>query len=306
MQPVPIGVTGELHIGGDGLARGYLDHPRLTAERFVPDPFGGEPGGRIYKTGDLTRWLPDRQIEFVGRNDFQIKVRGFRVELGEIETMLRAHEAVREAVVVARTDARGDVYLTAYVVAACGPLPASGELRAFLKKKLPEYMLPSVYLGLDKLPLTPHGKVDRRALPRSEGAMHALDAPFVAPDNAIEEVLAEIFAEVMKVERVGVNDNFFDLGGHSLLAAQLISRVRKDFQPDLPLRKSLKRPQSRRSPRCSLPASRVQVSLRRRRRHCEASRVSRQTIWKSCSEEKRRKRLAEPQRGAKRRRRLET
>jgi amino acid adenylation domain-containing protein len=242
MQPVPIGVTGELHIGGDGLARGYLDHPRLTAERFVPDPFGGEPGGRIYKTGDLTRWLPDRQIEFVGRNDFQIKVRGFRVELGEIETMLRAHEAVREAVVVARTDARGDVYLTASVVAACGPLPASGELRAFLKKKLPEYMLPSVYLGLDKLPLTPHGKVDRRALPRSEGAMHALDAPFVAPDNAIEEVLAEIFAEVMKVERVGVNDNFFDLGGHSLLAAQLISRVRKDFQPDLPLRKIFEAP----------------------------------------------------------------
>ena len=242
MQPVPIGVTGELHIGGDGLARGYLDHPRLTAERFVPDPFGGEPGGRIYKTGDLTRWLPDRQIEFVGRNDFQIKVRGFRVELGEIETMLRAHEGVREAVVVARTDARGDAYLTAYVVAARGPLPTAGELRAFLKEKLPEYMLPSVYLVLDKLPLTPHGKVDRRALPRSEGAMHALDAPFVAPHNAIEEVLAEIFAEVLKVERVGVNDNFFDLGGHSLLATQLVSRVRKDFQPDLPLRKIFEAP----------------------------------------------------------------
>jgi acyl carrier protein len=242
MQPVPIGVTGELHIGGDGLARGYLGDPRLTAERFVPDPFGGEPGGRIYKTGDLTRWLPDRQIEFVGRNDFQIKVRGFRVELGEIETMLRAHEGVREAVVVARTDARGDAYLTAYVVAARGPLPTAGELRAFLKEKLPEYMLPSVYLVLDKLPLTPHGKVDRRALPRSEGAMHALDAPFVAPHNAIEEVLAEIFAEVLKVERVGVNDNFFDLGGHSLLATQLVSRVRKDFQPDLPLRKIFEAP----------------------------------------------------------------
>jgi len=236
LKPVPIGVTGELYIGGDGLARGYLD-PCLTAERFVPDPFGGEPGGRIYKTGDLTRWLPDRQIEFVGRNDFQIKVRGFRVELGEIETMLRAHEGVREAVVVACTDARRETYLTAYVVAARGPLPTAGELRAFLKEKLPEYMLPSVYLVLDKLPLTPHGKVDRRALPRSEGAMHALDVPFVAPHNAIEEVLAEIFAEVLKVERVGVNDNFFDLGGHSLLATQLVLRVRKDFQPDLPLRK---------------------------------------------------------------------
>src|SRR5262249_30244872 len=152
LQPVPIGVTGELHIGGVGLARGYLDHPRLTAERFVPDPFSGEPGGRLYKTGDLTRWLPDGQIEVVGRNDFQVKVRGFRVDLGEIETVLRAHEGVREAVVVARTDARGDAYLTAYVVAARGPLPTAGELRAFLKEKLPEYMVPSVYLVLDKLP----------------------------------------------------------------------------------------------------------------------------------------------------------
>jgi len=242
LEPVPIGVTGELHISGDGLARGYLDQPELTAERFIPDPFGGAPGGRLYKTGDLARWLVDGRIEFVGRNDFQVKVRGFRIEPGEIETVLREHESVCEAVVVARTGTRGDPYLTAYVVAAHGPLPAAGELRAFLKEKLPEYMLPSVYLVLDKLPLTPHGKVDRRALARSEGAARELDAPFVAPRNAIEEVLAEIFAEVLKIERVGVNDNFFDLGGHSLLATQLVSRVRKDFQPDLPLRKIFEAP----------------------------------------------------------------
>jgi amino acid adenylation domain-containing protein len=240
--PVPIGVTGELHIGGDGLARGYLNHPRLTAESFVPDPFGVEPGGRLYKTGDLTRWLADGQIEFVGRNDFQVKVRGFRIELGEIETVLREHEGVRDAVVAARTDARGDAYLTAYVAADHRRLPTARELRAFLKQKLPEYMLPSVYIVLDRLPLTPQGKVNRRALLRREGVERELEGPFVAPRNAIEEVLCGIFAEVLNVERVGVNDNFFELGGHSLLAAQLVSRVRKAFQPDLPLRKIFEAP----------------------------------------------------------------
>jgi amino acid adenylation domain-containing protein len=242
LQPVPVGVTGELHIGGDGLARGYLDHPGLTAERFVPHPFGGEPGGRLYKTGDLTRWLADGQVEFVGRNDLQVKVRGFRIELGEIETVLREHEGVCDAVVAARTDARGDAYLTAYVVAAHGLLPAGGELRAFLREKLPEYMLPSVYLVLDKLPLTPHGKVDRSALPEAVGAARELNVPFVAPRNAVEEVLSEIFAEVLRIEQVGVNDNFFELGGHSLLATQVASLVRKAFQPDLPLRKIFEAP----------------------------------------------------------------
>ena len=242
LQPVPVGVTGELHIGGDGLARGYLDHPGLTAERFVPDPFAVERGGRLYRTGDLTRWLADGRIEFVGRNDFQVKVRGFRIELGEIETVLREHESVREAVVVARTDTRGDAYLAAYVVAANGPFPTGGELRAFLKAKLPEYMLPSVYRVVDKLPLTPHGKVDRHALPRSEGGERELDVAFVAPRNAVEEVLSEIFAEVLRVERVGINDNFFELGGHSLLATHVASLVRKTFQPDLPLRKIFEAP----------------------------------------------------------------
>ena len=242
LQPVPVGVTGELYIGGDGLARGYLDQPVMTAERFLPDPFGIEPGARLYKTGDLTRWLADGRVEFVGRNDFQVKLRGFRIELGEIEAVLRTHERVRDAVVVARTDVRGDAYLTAYVVAADGPLPASGELRTFLKEKLPEYMLPSVYLILNQLPVTLQGKVDRTALPRPERAERELSAPFVAPRNAIEEVLAGIFTEVLKVERVGVNDNFFELGGHSLLATQAVSLVRKTLQTDLPLRKMFEAP----------------------------------------------------------------
>ena len=242
LQPVPIGVTGELYIGGDGLARGYLGGPRLTAESFIPDPFGDEPSGRLYKTGDLTRWLANGQIEFIGRNDFQVKVRGFRIELGEIETVLREHESVREAIVAVRTDARGETYLAAYVVTAHGPLSMGGELRTFLRKKLPEYMLPSVYIVLDKLPLSPNGKIDRRALPGPEVVERELDAPYVAPRNPIEEVLSEIFAEVLRLERVGINDNFFELGGHSLLATQLVSRVRKDFQPDLPLRKIFEAP----------------------------------------------------------------
>ncbi|HKN83271.1 MAG TPA: amino acid adenylation domain-containing protein [Pyrinomonadaceae bacterium] len=241
LQPVPVGVTGELHIAGDGLARGYLD-PSLTAERFVPDPFASEPAGRLYKTGDLTRWLPDGQIEFIGRNDFQVKLRGFRIELGEIETVLRKHDGVRDAVVAARTDPRGDAYLTAYVVGSHGSLPSDRELRTFLKEKLPEYMVPSVYLVLDRLPLTSNGKVDRRGLPEPSGAARELDVPFVAPRNAVEEVLCGIFAEVLSVERVGVNDNFFELGGHSLLAAQAVSLVRKAFQSDLPLRKIFEAP----------------------------------------------------------------
>jgi acyl-CoA synthetase (AMP-forming)/AMP-acid ligase II/acyl carrier protein len=241
LNPVPIGVTGELCIGGNGLARGYIKHPELTAERFIPDPIGSEPGARLYKTGDLTRWLANGEIEFVRRNDFQIKMRGFRIEPGEIETVLRQHKSVREAIVVARTDARGDAYLSAYVVAP-ELTPTAGELRAFLKEKLPEYMLPSVYLPLDKLPLTPHGKVDRRALPQPDRGALGLDVQFVAPRSAIEEVLSEIFAEVLRVERVGVNDSFFELGGHSLLATQIVTRVRKTLQSDLPLRKLFEAP----------------------------------------------------------------
>jgi acyl carrier protein len=242
MEPVPIGVAGELYIGGKCVTRGYLNRPELTAERFIPDPFSGDIGARLYSTGDVVRYLADGRLEFLGRQDLQVKVRGFRIELGEIETALREHEGVREAVVTAYAGTHGDAQLTAYVVAAVGPAPATGELRAFLKEKLPEYMVPSAYIALDKLPRTAQGKVDRQALPRPEAAARDVDTPFVAPRNAIEEVLSGIFTEVLRVERVGVNDNFFEMGGHSLLATQLISRVRKAFQPELPLRKIFEAP----------------------------------------------------------------
>ncbi|HEX3560510.1 MAG TPA: amino acid adenylation domain-containing protein [Pyrinomonadaceae bacterium] len=242
MRPVPRGVAGELYIGGKCVARGYLGRAGLTAAAFIPDPSSAEPGARLYRTGDVARHLADGQIEFLGRGDQQVKVRGFRIELGEIETALGEHEGVRDCVVAARAGAQGDTRLTAYVVTAQGRAPSGGELRAFLKERLPEHMLPSAYVFLDRLLLTPHGKVDRRALPQPEGDTRELDAPFVAPRNAVEEVLCEIFAEVLGVERVGVNDNFFELGGHSLLATQIASRVRKAFQPDLPLRRVFEAP----------------------------------------------------------------
>jgi len=242
MEPVPLGVAGELYIGGKNVSRGYLNSPQLTAEKFVPDPFSRGVGARLYSTGDMSRYLADGYLEFLGRRDQQVKVRGFRIELAEIETALREHEDVREAVVAAHADKNIDTHLVAYVVPAQEQTPAAAELRAFLKEKLPEYMVPYLYLFLDKLPLTRHGKVDRLALPRPERTERALDVPFVAPRNAVEEVLCGIFAEVLSVEGVGVNDNFFELGGHSLLATQLVSRVRKSFQPDLALRKLFEAP----------------------------------------------------------------
>ncbi|HJP95209.1 MAG TPA: amino acid adenylation domain-containing protein [Pyrinomonadaceae bacterium] len=242
MEPVPLGVAGELYIGGKNVSRGYLNSPQLTAERFVPDPFSRSVGARLYSTGDMVRYLANGQLEFVGRRDQQVKVRGFRIELGEIETALREHERVREAVVAAYAETNGDTRLTAYVVPATEQPPTGSELRAFLKEKLPEYMMPHLYRFLDQLPLTAQGKVDRLALRRPEGTERELDVPFVAARNAVEEVLSGIFAEVLNVERVGVNDNFFELGGHSLLATQLVSRVRKAFQPDLPLRKVFEAP----------------------------------------------------------------
>jgi acyl carrier protein len=241
MEPVPPGVGGELYIGGKNVSRGYLNSPQLTAERFVPDPFSAEIGARLYSTGDMARYLADGQLEFLGRRDQQVKVRGFRIELAEIETALREHEDVREAAVAAHADKKDDTHLVAYVIAK-EQTPTASELRAFLKEKLPEYMVPHVYLFLDKLPRTRHGKVDRLALPRPEGTERELDVPFVAPRNAVEEVLSEIFAEVLSFERVGINDNFFELGGHSLLATQLVSRVRKSFQSDLALRKIFEAP----------------------------------------------------------------
>ncbi|HYH79663.1 MAG TPA: amino acid adenylation domain-containing protein, partial [Longimicrobium sp.] len=233
LRPAPLGVAGELYVGGDGLARGYLGRPGLTAERFVPDPFSAEPGARLYRTGDRARWRADGEIEFMGRLDFQVKVRGHRIEPGEIEAALLSHPAVREAVVVAREDRPGDTRLVGYVVAH-GGWPGADALRAHLSERLPGYMVPAAFVGMDALPLTSSGKVDRRALPAPEHA--AAERPHAAPRTAAEEVLAEIWGEVLRVERVGVEDNFFELGGHSLVATRVVSRVRQAFGVELPLR----------------------------------------------------------------------
>ncbi|HLM46806.1 MAG TPA: condensation domain-containing protein, partial [Myxococcaceae bacterium] len=234
MQLAPVGVPGELYLGGAGLARGYLYRPELAAERFVPNPFSTTPGERLYRTGDRVRYLPDGQLEYQGRIDNQVKVRGFRIELGEIETALRGHPGVREAVVVAREDSPGDKRLVAYLVAHEGQGPAAAELRTFLKQSLPEYMVPSALMVLDKLPLNPNGKVDRKALPVPERV--ETSQQYVAPRNETEQLLAQLWSEVLKVPRVGVHENFFELGGHSLLATQVLSRIRTTFQVELPLR----------------------------------------------------------------------
>ncbi|HYO55498.1 condensation domain-containing protein, partial [Archangium sp.] len=233
LHPVPEGVRGELYIAGEGLARGYLGRPELTAERFVPDPFSGEAGARMYRTGDVARYLEDGNIEYLGRLDFQVKIRGLRIELGEIEAALGQHPAVREVLVVAREDAPGGARLVAYVVADKAGAPSVGELREFLKQTLPEHMVPAAFVVLDELPLTPNGKVDRRALPKPAAQEEGV---FVAPRGAIEEMVAGIWARLLGVAKVGVHDNFFELGGHSLLVTQVISRVRETFKVELPIR----------------------------------------------------------------------
>jgi amino acid adenylation domain-containing protein len=245
LHPVPIGVPGELYIGGAGVARGYLNRPELTAGKFIPDPFSAAPEARMYQTGDLARWRPDGNIEFLGRTDHQVKIRGFRIELGEIEAALGQHPAVREAVVLAREDAARDPSaslgtekrLVAYVVAEREPLPTTTDLRNFLKAKLPEYMVPAVFVLLEALPLMPNGKIDRRALPSPDRSRPELDKAFMAPRTPTEELLAEIWAQLLDLERVGIHDNFFDLGGHSLLATQVVSRMRETFQVEIPLRR---------------------------------------------------------------------
>jgi amino acid adenylation domain-containing protein len=236
MQPVPVGVYGELFIGGDGLARDYLKRPALTAETFVPNPFSPEPGARLYKSGDLVRYLQDGSIEFLGRIDHQVKIRGFRIELGEIESVLGRHPKVSDTVVIAREDVPGDKRLVAYVVASHEPTPTFSELRSFLKEKLPDYMIPTALVFLDLLPLTPNGKVDRRALPAPELSRSELENKFVAPRTPVEEAIAGIWCKVLGLERLGVHDNFFELGGHSLLATQIISRLSNVFQVEIPLR----------------------------------------------------------------------
>ncbi|HYK22397.1 MAG TPA: amino acid adenylation domain-containing protein, partial [Pyrinomonadaceae bacterium] len=240
-QPVPAGVTGEVYIGGAGVARGYFNRPDSTAERFVPNPFSVKAGARLYKTGDLARFLADGNIEYLGRNDFQVKIRGYRIELSEVELALAQHPNVREAVVLATKTNRGDERLNAYVVPHEAGTANAKQLKGFLQERLPEYMLPSSFVMLDSLPLTATGKVDRNALPVDQEGIAAKEN-HIAPRTALEQVLAGIFSEILFVERIGANDSFFDLGGHSLLATQVLSRVREAFHLELPLRKLFKSP----------------------------------------------------------------
>ena len=261
MQPTPIGVPGQLCLGGDGLARGYLNRPELTAEKFIPDPFAAgvqasalpgpaqdapkrelQPGARLYQTGDLARYLPDGNIEFLGRADHQVKIRGFRIEPGEIEAVLNRHTAVAECAVTAREDVPGEKRLVAYAAAKPDSTTNVSELRDFLKGKLPDYMVPSFFVLLDKLPLTPNGKVDRKALPAPSQSRPDLEQTYAAPRTTTEEVLAAIWSEVLGLDKVGLHDNFFELGGHSLVVMQVLSRVRDAFRVELSLRRFFEAP----------------------------------------------------------------
>ena len=225
MQPVPVGVAGELYIGGESLARGYHRRPELTAEKFVSNPFSREAGARLYKTGDLVRYRADGVIEFLGRADDQVKIRGFRIELGEIAAALEQHDLVRQAIVAVREEATRDKQLVAYVVPAAASVPTVSELRHYLKAKLPDYMVPKAFVVMDKLPLTANGKVDHHALPEPERSPTDTEKNFVAPRNEVQRQIAEIWQDVLQVDRVGVEDNFFDLGGDSILTIQIISRA---------------------------------------------------------------------------------
>ena len=234
LEPVPQGVPGELYIGGDGLAAGYLRQPALTAERFVPNPFSSEPGARMYRTGDNARYLPDRRLEFLGRADHQLKVRGFRIEPGEIEARLLEHPALREAVVVAREDVPGDRRLVAYVVPAAGSTPESGALLGFIAERMPSHMVPSALVVLDALPLSPNGKVDRKALPAPTGGPVSEALPS-APRDDVERQLVQLWEELLHVRPVGIDQSFFALGGHSLLALSMMSRIARARGRTLPL-----------------------------------------------------------------------
>ena len=233
-QLVPVGVSGELHIGGDGLAAGYLNREELTTEKFIPNPYSEEEGARLYRTGDLARYLPDGNVEFLGRIDQQVKIRGFRIELGEIEAVLTEHHAVQEAVVVAREET-GDKRLVAYLVIGDRSTAGVSELRAYLKEKMPDYMVPSAFVMMDELPLTPNGKVDRHRLPAPEQSRPELQEGFVAPRDELERQISNLWEETLNIKPIGVTDNFFELGGHSLLAVGLFAQIEKKFHKNLPL-----------------------------------------------------------------------
>jgi amino acid adenylation domain-containing protein len=236
LNPVPIGVPGELYIGGDGLARGYFNRPDLTEEKFIPNPLRDRLSMRLYKTGDIARYLSDGNLEFLGRIDNQVKIRGFRIELGEVESVLSQYTKVRESAVIVREDIPGDKRLVAYVVPTQEQATTTTDLHGFLKQKLPDYMVPATFVLLDRLPLTPNGKVDRKALPIPDATRPDLVATYVAPRTALEREIAEIWEQVLRLDRVGIYDNFFELGGHSLLGTQVMARFSKAFQIKLPLR----------------------------------------------------------------------
>jgi hypothetical protein len=231
MLPVPISVPGELYLGGAGLARSYWRRPELTAERFVPNPFHGA-GERLYRTGDRVRWRPDSKLEFLDRLDNQVKVRGHRIELGEIEAVLNECENVRQGVVIVREDSPGEKYLAVYALPRSGHATDTAALKNFLRRKLPEYMVPDAIVWMEELPLTPNGKIDRKRLPRPASVN---EQEYVAPRDAEEELLCRIWAEVLNRPRVGVTEKFFDLGGHSLLATQVITKLRSLHYVEIPL-----------------------------------------------------------------------
>lgn len=243
LRPVPQGTPGEIFVGGAGLGRGYLRRPELTKERFIDNPFGGKPASKLYRSGDLARWLPDGDLEYLGRIDTQVKIRGYRVELNEVVAVLNAHPAVQASAVVARKDGTANLRLLAYVVIREGKAPpAAGELRNLLRTRLPDYMMPALFLHLRNLPLTPNGKLDRNALPAPDGNNTLPDENYVPPCTVLEDKLLLLVAELLGVPRVGVNDNFFLIGGHSLFGTRLIARIRDSFGVDLPLRSIFESP----------------------------------------------------------------
>jgi acyl carrier protein len=236
MQPVRGDKPGEMYIGGAGVARGYRHRPDLTAQQFIPNPFSADPGARLYKTGDLARFLPDGQIAFMGRNDEQVKIRGYRIEPSEIVTALDHHSAVRESVVVAHDFAPEDRRLVAYLVLSGGANLTRTAVRDFLATHLPEHMIPAMFVRLDALPLNAHGKIDRSALPEPNAATTLRDEVFIAPRNPVEQKVAKIVGSLLQLDRIGVEENFFMLGGHSLLGTQIIARLQESFEVELPLR----------------------------------------------------------------------
>lgn len=241
-QPVPVGVPGELYIGGTGLARGYLNRPDLTSQAFVPSPFSEEGGARIYRTGDIARWLPSGEVECLGRADHQVKIRGYRIELGDVEAALANCPAVEQGIVAAQPDPTGGKRLVAYIVSKTSPPPAVGDIRLFLQGKLPGYMIPTFFVFLEKLPLTANNKVDRRALPNPDFLQEEPEKAFIPPETATEKSIANIWGEILRLNDIGREDNFFDLGGHSLLATRTISRIRTVFGVEVPLRSLFEAP----------------------------------------------------------------